>query len=557
MANEIHLTILLKGVKVWNKWRKTDPLMKPDLNGANLRGAKLRLADLSRANLRNADLIKANLRGANLDGADISGAKLNGASLSGANLNKLDLSGMNLNKMNLSKANLSGTNLSKACLSNTDLRGADLSGANLNETDLNGTKLSGAHLNKVDLRNVSLNGMDLSNTNLSGTNLTESDLTDTKLNQVNFENVNLTLARLIRCDLTNAFVNKAIIKYANIQDLQGLPYEPEELWLDEEGKDKLIGEEARSFFRQPAIVEVYLTHSLTPDEIAAFHLHLAEWYKKTSGEIHLTRHRHESSGSVLTFQATIYNEIYSALPDLLAPFLQAQAIDWQETIKNVPEEQREELSTHLIKMETAKSTDKWRFAERLPSIFNSFRNAEVKYIKEGRSRGLLIKVATNDEIKKRLEGYSSEKPSSMLVDIRDSHVSISQNKEETIMEGETTFIQFGDGNTFNGDVIAAKNIEHSFNRVNEVKNDKLQELLKALTNDVSKLCEQLENTDDQQQVSRKLKTFVEEAASSKPDTGFLKVTAEGLIEAAKTIAVMAEPITKTVKAILTLFGGSI
>jgi hypothetical protein len=36
MANEAHLAILKKGVEAWNRWRKENPGIAPDLNEANL-----------------------------------------------------------------------------------------------------------------------------------------------------------------------------------------------------------------------------------------------------------------------------------------------------------------------------------------------------------------------------------------------------------------------------------------------------------------------------------------------------------------------------------------
>ena len=59
---------------------------RPNLTGANLRGADLRWANLNGANLYGADLRWANLYGANLRGADLRWANLRGADLRGANL---------------------------------------------------------------------------------------------------------------------------------------------------------------------------------------------------------------------------------------------------------------------------------------------------------------------------------------------------------------------------------------------------------------------------------------------------------------------------------------
>ena len=67
--------------------------MSADLNGANLSGAYLRIA-----NLRKADLNGANLSGAYLNDADLRNANLNGANLSGADLRGADLSDVKYNE---------------------------------------------------------------------------------------------------------------------------------------------------------------------------------------------------------------------------------------------------------------------------------------------------------------------------------------------------------------------------------------------------------------------------------------------------------------------------
>jgi uncharacterized protein YjbI with pentapeptide repeats len=84
---------------------------------------------------------------------------LDGANLRGANL-KLII----LNKTNLILAHLIGADLSYANLGGADLRGADLSRANLRGTDLRETNLSGAVLSRADLREANLSGADLSGT---------------------------------------------------------------------------------------------------------------------------------------------------------------------------------------------------------------------------------------------------------------------------------------------------------------------------------------------------------------------------------------------------------
>ena len=72
MANEEHVAQLNRGVKVWNKWRKENPNIEPDLAGAQL--SKM---DLEGVNLFQTNLSLANLGGANLIEADLRGAVLN------------------------------------------------------------------------------------------------------------------------------------------------------------------------------------------------------------------------------------------------------------------------------------------------------------------------------------------------------------------------------------------------------------------------------------------------------------------------------------------------
>jgi hypothetical protein len=139
MANQEHMDILSKGVKVWNEWRTVDTYRQPDLRDANLSGE-----DLGGANLFRTNLIGASLRGGNLSGANLFRADLIGANLSGANLGGADLIGANLRGANLIGANLTGT----------DLRSTDLNGANLNGADLDKARFEGTNVINVDLSTV-------------------------------------------------------------------------------------------------------------------------------------------------------------------------------------------------------------------------------------------------------------------------------------------------------------------------------------------------------------------------------------------------------------------
>lgn len=169
MAKRDHFERLKLGVYYWNKWRKENPDVIPDLEGAMLDGANLSEADLSKANLGKAYLRKARLDGAKLIEANLSGAylikadlievnlsqaNLREANLIEANLNKANLNKANLNKANLRGVNLSETSLKSAILTDTELHGATLIGANLSESDISGANLNNANLSKWVIKGI-------------------------------------------------------------------------------------------------------------------------------------------------------------------------------------------------------------------------------------------------------------------------------------------------------------------------------------------------------------------------------------------------------------------
>lgn len=127
MANPDHVKRLKEStIEEWNKWRKDNPDIIPDLSGADLSGADLREKNLRLVNLRYAHLRYAHLKGADLEGADLRGAYLMDAHLEGADLRYVDLR----------HADLRGAHLMDAHLMGAHLEGASLEGANLKGTIL-------------------------------------------------------------------------------------------------------------------------------------------------------------------------------------------------------------------------------------------------------------------------------------------------------------------------------------------------------------------------------------------------------------------------------------
>ena len=218
MANEEHLDLLNQGIEDWNKWRKQNLRIQPDLieadlGYANLRGANLSSAYLMSSNLGDADLSDANLSGANLMVANLGYANLCRANLSGANLTVA-----NLSDADLIDANLSRSNLTKAFLFNANLSGADLIDANLRGTDLSGADLSGANLMFANListkfentkfQNCRIYGISAWNLKLQGA--VQSDLIITLDNEPTITVDNLEVAQFIYFLLNNEKIREVI-----------------------------------------------------------------------------------------------------------------------------------------------------------------------------------------------------------------------------------------------------------------------------------------------------------------------------------------------------------
>jgi uncharacterized protein YjbI with pentapeptide repeats len=165
MAISEHLAILREGSTVWNRWRKANPDVVPDLTGVTLERASLASADLnhcrltgskfqeamfSGANLVAADLTDANFLAADLSGADFSGANLSNAVLFQANVRDALLNAAKLYGAELRRANFAEASFLNADLTVADLRAANLSGAKFGGADLGGTNLVGAIVSGAD-----------------------------------------------------------------------------------------------------------------------------------------------------------------------------------------------------------------------------------------------------------------------------------------------------------------------------------------------------------------------------------------------------------------------
>jgi hypothetical protein len=123
-------------------------------------------------------------------------------------------------------------------------------------------------------------------------------------------------------------------------------------------------------------------------------------------------------------------------------------------------------------------------------------------------------------------------------------------KEASVVNNVT--LNFSNGSSFTGPLAVGQNIKLSYEMAENTKKDDLRSRLEQVVTQASKLAEAVEPEEQKDAVSAQLKTFVEEAKKEKPNKWSLNVSSSGLLEAAKTVASLAEPVTTAVEAVLAL-----
>ena len=264
MANKEHINLIKESIDAWNFWRKQNPHIQPDLEGADLQGCNLRRANLKGALLYKANLQYTDLYQANLEVIVECSEGQNERYFATSSLERKVLT--NASYADFRNANLTKANLKGIVLCHADLRGANLEGAhlesysywvgsaedenhqwisissNLASANLSGINLTKAHLrvylysswvykdmafvgvdfpsfNGAILYEANLSGIDLSRVDFSGANLSKANLSKTNLNEANLSGAYLQKATLNQADLTKANLTRADFHGANLREI--------------------------------------------------------------------------------------------------------------------------------------------------------------------------------------------------------------------------------------------------------------------------------------------------------------------------------------------------
>ena len=100
--NKDHLKILMQGAEAWNKWRKENPNVKPDLRLAKLVNIDLKNTNLSKSDLGGVDFTKSILYEDDFSGSYMAACNLTEVNMTLSNLRGATLWGANLHQANVS-----------------------------------------------------------------------------------------------------------------------------------------------------------------------------------------------------------------------------------------------------------------------------------------------------------------------------------------------------------------------------------------------------------------------------------------------------------------------
>lgn len=158
--------------------------------------------------------------------------------------------------------------------------------------------------------------------------------------------------------------------------------------------------------------------------------------------------------------------------------------------------------------------------------------------------------------KRRRELEDSSALSSTRETVNESRLMLKAQLRRSAVVNNVT-LNFSDGSTFSGPLLVGQNITLSYSAAESAADTGLRDSLGKLVRSASAMIEQLTDAKRKEEASEQLKTLTEQAASVRPSKWLIETSGKGLIEAAKTVAEMCEPVTTSVRAVLALLGGEV
>ncbi len=163
-------------------------------------------ADLAKVNLQGKDLSGIDLRMANFQEANLESVNLSNSDVSMANLKSANLENANLSFANFQRSNLSSAIIKNANLVNTLLDSANLKSVNLRKSNLENASMIWSTLDYALMQEANLTNCIMNLSSLIRTNLSKATLLNTRLSQLKFEEINLSNALF-----NNNFMNDLVL----------------------------------------------------------------------------------------------------------------------------------------------------------------------------------------------------------------------------------------------------------------------------------------------------------------------------------------------------------
>lgn len=454
--------------------------------------------DLRTANFVTADLFRINLTETNLNEADFSGANLNEADLSRATLSSARLHGTNL-----IRAVLKG-----ASLQDVKLRGADLTGADLREAKFLESNLSRSSFRKANLRKANLNA-----TNLSEAWFNDADIRDANLREAN----------LLSADLSNADITGSKVYGTSFDDWVICNIKCNFIYLDKEGKTRFpknrdfMPGEFEELYKSLPTVEYIFERGFTIIDMVLMNqviLEINERHPEFDLRIESFHSRGQPHAKFTIIERSYAEKAINQITNL-----------FENKIRYI-EGQRDQMN-QLISMMT-KTPQNITIGEQ--GIFVA-----------GNVNGTQMTIGEKNK----------------QICAKDIHRPTQIGKIATYNTKYFTERKMGDQITIksgSGDINFAK--DQAVATINKtVRNADMPEerkaKLKELTAAVDKMIKNMPD-DKAQNVTENLEILVKQAEKEKPQKALCQVSADGLIEAAKALGTVAQPVITTVQAIMKL-----
>ncbi len=199
----------------------------------------------------------------------------------------------------------------------------------------------------------------------------------------------------------------------------------------------------------------------------------------------------------------------------------------------------------------------WELQELLSGSFDERKVESVRNIAAAKAESIRTSLVKLECVRDQILGLSSAEGFLELTETDratlDKKVTVMiHNEDKSVTHGDR--VNVGAGATFSGNLVVANSIQDSFKTIQgSTVEDSLKKELQHLCSQVEQLVTQLSPA-DQEQVSRRLKSFTEEATSSNPDKEEVKSLGQKIIDIANKVTSMAGPVATAIQAVLKLFG---